>query len=52
MSNYARAAYKYFRWNFERIEHMLAGEDEEKPVTRAQYEKKKPRRIISRGIQL
>ena len=52
MRNYARAAYKYFRWNFERIERMLAGEDEEKPVTRAQYEKKKPRRIISRGIQL
>ena len=52
MRNYARAAYKYFRWNFERIERMLAGEDEEKPVTRVQYEKKKPRRIISRGIQL
>ena len=52
MRNYARAAYKYFRWQFDRIERMLAGEDEEKPETRAQHERKKPRRIISRGIQI
>lgn len=52
MRNYARAAYKYFRWKFDAIERALRGEDEEKPITRAQQEKRRTRRVISRGIQI
>lgn len=50
--NYARAAYKYFNWKFDKIEKMLRGEAEEKTVTRQEVERKKQRRIVSRGIQV
>ena len=51
--NYARAAYKFFNWNFDRLEKTLNGEPiTEKPVTRQEAEKKKQRRVISRGIQV
>ena len=52
MRNYARAAYKYFRWNFDKLERLLAGKNEEEPITRAQAEKRKFNPYISRGIQI
>lgn len=52
MRNYARAAYKYFRWKFDEIEKSLRGEDIDPPQTRAQRERKKSRRVISRGIRV
>lgn len=50
--NYARAAYKYFHWNFDKLEKTLRGEQEEKTVTRQDAERKKQKRIVSRGIQV
>lgn len=38
--NYARAAYKYFNWQFEKIERVLRGEQEEKVTTRQETERK------------
>ena len=52
MRNYARAAYKYFRWKFDEIEKSLCGEDIDPPQTQAQRERKKSRRVISRGIRV
>lgn len=48
--NYARACYRYFNWNFDKAEKMLRGEDMEPVMTKAAAEKKKPRRVISKGI--
>lgn len=50
--NYARAAYKFFNWNFSKLERALRGEMEETPTTRAETEKRKQRRIVSKGIQI
>lgn len=50
--NYARAAYKYFHWNFDKLEKTLRGEQEEKTVTRQEAERRKQKRIVSRGIQV
>lgn len=51
--NYARAAYKYFNWNFDRYEQALSGEQTTPtPITKAQVEKKKPKRVISQGIKI
>ena len=53
--NYARAAYKFFHWNFSKLEQVLNGEDgktEEKIVTRSEVEKRKTRHIVSRGINI
>lgn len=50
--NYARAAYKYFNWQFEKIERVLRGEQEEKVTTRQETERKKQRRVVSRGIKV
>lgn len=50
MRNYARAAYLYFHWNFNRIEAALSGEQEEAPAMLP--EKKKPRRVVSAGIRV
>lgn len=52
MRNYARAAYKYFRWNFDRIEAALRGEDLNPPITKAEAQRRKPKSIISKGIQV
>lgn len=53
MRNYARAAYKYFRWHFDKLESMLTGKKEtEKVETRQQVEKRKSRHIVSRGIRV
>lgn len=50
--NYARAAYKYFHWNFDKFEKILSGETDEKTVTKQEAERKRQKRIISRGIQV
>ena len=50
--NYARAAYKYFRWPFDKIESRLKGEAEVQIVTRKQVEKRKNRHVVSKGIQV
>ncbi len=52
MRNYARAAYKYFRWNFDKLEHVLSSKGKTEPITRAQAEKRKFNPVISRGIQI
>ena len=48
--NYARAAFKYFRWPFDKIEGRLKGEEEVQIVTRKQVERRQTRRIVSKGI--
>lgn len=50
--NYARAAFRFFNWDFNKLERMLLGITEEAPMTKAQAEKKKPRRVISSGIKV
>ena len=52
MRNYARAAYVFFNWNFDKIEAALSGKTEDAPITKAQAERKKPRRVISSGIKI
>lgn len=51
LRNYARAAYKYFNWNFDKYEALLRGEAAEQPVA-----PKKPaqrqKRVISQGIKV
>ncbi len=50
--NYARAAYKYFDWDFGRLEKAMYGPHEPQIMTKQEAEKKKPRRVISKGIAL
>ena len=50
--NYARAAYKYFDWDFDRLEKVMYGPNEPQMITRREAEKKKPRRVISKGISI
>lgn len=50
--NYARAAFRFFHWNFDKIEKVLLGVKEETTVTKAQMAKKKPQCIISSGIRI
>lgn len=50
--NYARAAYKYFRWDFEKMERLLNGETQKKMEAREQVEKRKKSRVLSKGIQV
>lgn len=50
--NYARAAYKYFNWNFDRMENLLSGKEEKKIETRAQVERRKKKRVLSEGIKV
>lgn len=50
--NYARAAFKYFNWNFDKYEKILSGETEEQPITQQQAERKKRKIIVSKGIQV
>lgn len=52
MRDYALAAYRYFNWNFDKIEAALSGKTENTPVTKAQAERRKPRRVISSGIRI
>lgn len=48
--NYARAAYKYFNWPFEKIENRLKGVEETPVMTRVQAERKKRKTVVSNGI--
>ena len=51
--NYARASYKYFNWNFDKLEAVLSGKALPKPVvTTAQKHKQKNKRVISSGIKV
>lgn len=50
--NYARAAFKYFNWDFDKLETALYKQAKAPPITRQQAEQKKPRRVISPGISL
>ena len=50
--NYARAAYKYFNWNFDKMENLLSGKEKPKIETRQQVEKRKRSRVLSKGIQV
>lgn len=51
--NYARAAYRYFNWNFDKLEQTLSGEEEEPVViTRTEETRRREKRIVSRGIQI
>ena len=50
--NYARAAYKYFNWNFDRMERLLEGKTEQKIETRQQVEARKKKRVLSKGVQV
>lgn len=50
--NYARAAYKFFHWDFTKVEKILRGEDTEPTVTRNEAARKRTKRIVSRGIQV
>jgi len=50
--NYARAAYKFFHWDFTKVEKILRGEDTEPPVTRNEAARKRTKRVISKGIQV
>lgn len=51
--NYARAAYRFFNWQFDKLERYLNGEQEpEQTPVRHTEEKRAPRakRLVSRGI--
>lgn len=50
--NYARAAFKTTKWDFDKIEKMLNGETVEKVEARQEVQRKQNRRVISRGIQV
>ena len=50
--NYARAAYRFFNWDFGKLERMLSGIREDAAITKMQAEKKKPKRVVSKGIQI
>lgn len=50
--NYARAAYKYFNWNFDKMERVLNGTEEPKIETRQQVERRRKKRVLSTGIQV
>lgn len=49
--NYARAAYKYFNWNFDKMERILSGKEEPTTLTRQQADRRK-NRVLSRGVQV
>ncbi|MDO4647620.1 MAG: phage terminase large subunit family protein [Eubacteriales bacterium] len=50
--NYARAAYRYFNWAFDKLERAISGEKEPEIVTKAEETKKKKKHIVSKGIQI
>ena len=52
MRNYARAAFKGFRWNFDKYESLMRGETDKAPITKAESEKRKRKMVISGGIQV
>lgn len=51
--NYARAAYRYFNWQFDKLEMYVSGEEAPKKImTSAEKEKKSARRRVSAGIKV
>lgn len=50
--NYARAAYRYFHWDFDRLERIIRGEDAPKIVSRAEDTRRRQRHVVSRGIKV
>ena len=51
--NYARAAYKYFNWDFAKMERQLNGTPEPKQIiTQQQAERRKRKTVISHGIKV
>jgi len=50
--NYARAAYRYFNWQFDNLERIIRGEVEPQIITKKEETKRKQRHIVSRGIQV
>ena len=52
LRNYNRAIYKYFNWNFDKLERAMYGEDVPAVVTKQQQAKRKQRHIVSRGIEV
>jgi len=51
--NYARAAYKYFNWNFDKMENLLNGREEPRKIeTRTQVERRRQSRVLSKGVQV
>ena len=50
--NYARAIYKFTKWQFSELERVLGGGQEKKIVTRSEIEKKKSRMVVSKGISV
>lgn len=50
--NYARAAYRYFHWPFNRIERALKGEDADQIITQDVEKKRKQRYVVSQGIKI
>lgn len=50
--NYARAAYRYFNWHFDKLEKLIYGIEEPKVITKKEEKKRKQRHIVSPGIQV
>lgn len=50
--NYARAAYRYFNWNFDQLERVINGETDSVVTTKSEDTKRKLRHIVSRGIKV
>lgn len=50
--NYARAAYRFFNWDFDRLEQVIKGEDAPKIISRAEDTRRKQRHVVSRGIKV
>lgn len=50
--NYARAAYRYFNWNFDQLEQIVSGQPTQKIISKSEDVKRKTRHIVSRGIQV
>lgn len=50
--NYARAAFRYFNWNFDKLERVINGEEEPKIITKQEETKRKQRHVVSRGIKV
>ena len=51
--NYARAAYRFFHWDFDRYERRLRGEDEPQVLmTKAEHNRSRRNPVVSRGVQV
>ena len=50
--NYNRAVYRYFKWDFDRLEAALSGItiSADKPITKQEAQRKKQKYVVSNGI--